>query len=538
MKSEQIGTWDIETDPFEYGQVPRPFCCAFDDGKSVRTWWGRNCIKEAAKVMKRFHGYIYAHNGGNFDFVYFGEAVGFRKLCDPKTKEEGKPMMIKKRIASFAYGNAVFQDSYLLVPTALKAFAKQEIDYRKLHRTRRDKHRAEILDYLRSDVRNLRAYVLEAIEEYGFGLTLAGRAFSILKKRFGLAPPRTDENYDSSFREFYYGGRCQAFRLGEVPFPVRVFDINSAYPRAMMDEHPFGVANRFSIRLPKREKILQRSFVRFVGESDGALPVRTKQGIAFPEAKGEFKATGWELAKGLELKRVKVKKVLGVWTFPETVSFREFVNHYYQGRLEAKAAGDKVKDLLFKLVLNSLYGRFALNPRTFRDIQITAYDDNPGEGWEIVTEYPDSGFTIWGKKREVYGNAFFNVATAASITGWVRAYMLEALSLVRDPVYCDTDSIMARSMGRLRVGPGLGDWKDEGTLDPLWIAGKKLYAGQGRDGTWKTASKGVDLSWQQIRRVAQGATVTHRFDAPNLSLLSNVTWIERRIKRADLRVAV
>jgi hypothetical protein len=112
-----------------------------------------------------------------------------------------------------------------------------------------------------------------------------------------------------------------------------------------------------------------------------------------------------------------------------------------------------------------------------------------------------------------------NVATAASITGYVRAALFKDLSAVQTPLYCDTDSISAESVGGLSMGPKLGQWKLELECDAYAIAGKKLYAFRSAvDGSWKIASKGVTLTADEIIRIARGEKITYAPHVPTYSI--------------------
>jgi hypothetical protein len=129
---------------------------------------------------------------------------------------------------------------------------------------------------------------------------------------------------------------------------------------------------------------------------------------------------------------------------------------------------------------------------------------------------------------------FYNVATAASVTGFVRAYLFRALSAASGAIYCDTDSIAARDLSRLDFGKDLGQWKDEGTYDRFAIAGKKLYAfhksstseiydPREKNPNWKIASKGVNLSSDPsapeiITIVANGGTHRALPQSPTYSI--------------------
>ncbi len=147
-----------------------------------------------------------------------------------------------------------------------------------------------------------------------------------------------------------------------------------------------------------------------------------------------------------------------------------------------------------------------------------------------------------------------NVATAASITGYVRAMLLRASHENGGAIYCDTDSLMLKSIKNIPCSDKLGDWKLELTMDStvkkgirkaiehdsgVWLAGKKLYAAYGMnpkgEWKWKIASKGVKLSPERIISVAKGKMETMIFDAPTFSLFSKPKFITREIRRADKR---
>jgi hypothetical protein len=52
-------------------------------------------------------------------------------------------------------------------------------------------------------------------------------------------------------------------------------------------------------------------------------------------------------------------------------TFAEFVDYYYPLKVKAKFDKDKLAEIMYKLVLNSAYGKFALNPRKFKSWKLT-----------------------------------------------------------------------------------------------------------------------------------------------------------------------
>jgi hypothetical protein len=576
-----IAVCDVETDPFKKFRSPQPFLAGWFDGKRTRTFWGKNCIRDCWKSMrKELRGYyIYWHNGGKFDARYFMPYLHKAKaVCKP----------IKGRMARFDLPDGTqFRDSYCLLPVPLKATGqKVEIDYRKFERHCREKHREEIMRYFKVDLTVPYEKVKEFVELYGFGMTMAGRTFDQLKKNFGIDPPKTNEFHDKGFRRYYYGGRVEFFRLGRCPGKYKLIDINSAYPNAMLQKHAFGLEFHATEKLPKNESVLQTCFVRFIGRSRGGLPFRGLDGsLSFLPHDGEFFVTGWEFVAARSAGAVQVREVVECLRPLECRDFSGFVNYFYKQKREAVKGSSE--ELFAKLFLNSAYGRFALNPREFRDVMMTDYAEEPEENeasrkkikkyvkakhpgirgeafrllcadywagfdgkWERANDFEDIGVSIWERACEVRSNGFFNVATAASITGCVRAHMFESLRRVKNPVYCDTDSIICEDTGKLPLGAGLGEWKleAESTRGGVHIAGKKLYAFElapayRKNGKkWKLASKGVKLTAEEIVRVARGEVVKSTLIAPTFSLFttrsvkgSKQDFITRTVRRDDQR---
>jgi hypothetical protein len=153
--------------------------------------------------------------------------------------------------------------------------------------------------------------------------------------------------------------------------------------------------------------------------------------------------------------------------------------------------------------------------------------------------------------------SFYNVSTAASITGCVRAFLMRSIAKCSGVLYTDTDSLIARDVSGLEIGNELGQWKLEKTCDAVWIGGKKLYCAHASNakeieakaaaesdegkkqkllkGIYKTASKGVRLSVPDLISVCEGEERSYSFDAPNYSPFSKPGFTTRKIVRADKR---
>jgi DNA polymerase type B, organellar and viral len=304
---------------------------------------------------------------------------------------------------------------------------------------------------------------------------------------------------------------------------------------------------------------IEQCLISLSGVSEGALPFRElDNSLIFPRDKQErqYYVTGWEVKKALELKLLKISKVLKVHHFPTTHNFRGYIEHFYKERLEAKKKGDKAGDLFAKLFMNSCYGKFASDPSKYNDFMIInseRLEVMSLKGWKPYKPWGDGRWLCY-QPQPVERHWYYNIATAASITGYVRAGLLDDLNAASGLLYCDTDSISAESVNKLKLGPALGEWKLELECDEYAIAGKKTYAFRSAfdqqwnekeklyeypKGAYKIACKGVDLDASEIIRASKGETVlyepevpTYSITRPNPVLINRTVSLTARVQHA------
>ena len=524
----RIAVLDFETDPFLYGRIPEPFTCGVYDGEYYQDFWGDDCADQLAEyIREELQNYtIYAHNGGKFDFYFLMEHL----------EEDLK--IIGGRIAKCKIGEATLTDSYLILPLSLSAYQKDEIDYKIFEYGERDKpkNKKAILAYQKSDCIYLYEWVSKFINRFGKKLTLAGTAFNELKKT-EYEPKSTNEYYDDVFRQFYYGGRVQTFKTGEIEGDYTYIDINSAYPYAMLFEHPYDSKYIEKIKIPNDDE-WGGYFAHIKAISKGALPFRNpddnKLYFYMDDISRDYFVTGWEILAGLKTGTLEIIKIHRVYVHERKKNFSEYVNKFYEEKLQSKLNGDKDNELFSKLMLNSCYGKFGQDGRQFKDYQLLPFncvpEDYKPEGeneWSLYAEH-ETGFCIWEKPAPV--DRFYNVATAASITGFVRAYLWEAICSSENPIYCDTDSLMCEKFHG-KLGNELGQWKIEAELDQLYIGGRKFYAVHDKENDeWKTACKGARLSAEQIiNTIKHNEPFVWKKDAPSYSLRFGARFLERKI---------
>lgn len=517
-KDVQIAVIDAETDPFAIGRTDiKPFIWGFYDGSQYQQF---DDTSDLVEFLEDYDGIVYAHNGGKFDFHFMSAYF----------PEYAEIMVINGRIAKIQLGACELRDSWLILPMPLAAYKKDDFDYTLMERGTRDifANRQKIETYLKADCVYLFELVSRFVMEYGPNLTLAGTAMKVWKELSPVPVPETDVDFYDAFAPYYYGGRVQCFEQGIIDSTFNVYDINSAYPFAMMQQHPYSSNfSRVAGYVPKAD------FYRLTCISRGAFPYRTIDGgLSFPNVDEirEYTITGWEYSAAIETKTILDCTILESTTFCGHVEFSSYINKFFDLRMEATAKGDDGGRLIYKLLMNSLYGKFAANPGNYKNYTIVTSEEAEefiSAGWEFGGMLGE--WTLLQADLEPDQEHYYNVATGASITGYVRAMLWRAIHNSDRVIYCDTDSIAVVGEAAVDCGKALGQWKDEGEYIRAGIAGKKLYAFESASGEHKTASKGVKLGFEEIMKVAKGGTVVYHPPAPTFSVRKPPTQTSRRV---------
>jgi len=311
-----------------------------------------------------------------------------------------------------------------------------------------------------------------AVEEYmrfvkanhlgSLALTTPGQAVKAYRTRFMTAPltvhriPRIMLLERSS----YHGGRTEAFYLGKVPAsPVWYLDVNSMYPHIMKTNtfpcQLLGVwnspTNVRTYQLLQKREVLARCRVE---TPEPCIPVAGER-VTFPIGTMDTVLAGPEFRYCWE--HGYVKKIYQIVTYRRGNPFEEYIDYFWKLRCAAKEREDRVYDYFCKLMMNSLYGKFAqINP------VYEEFDAVPGEadGLTALIHGSDgrkeSRLTFAGKtwvkvgERPAY-HSFFPLASW--VTSAARAYLWELIKQAgRENVYyCDTDSLFVNEMGYRRL---------------------------------------------------------------------------------------
>lgn len=549
-KIKNLAVFDFETDPFKHGRKPEPFSVGYYNGVDYVEMWGDEVAERIVNFIREIKEptIIYAHNGGKFDFIYLLRYLR-ADLGEGQLGFQGDGRILRCYI-----GNCELRDSWGIIPEPLRrAGVKLDIDYDKLERDVRETHREEILKYLKQDCVTLYELVEAFHHEFGDRLTIGGTAMKEIKKRHEF--DQANESFDNAYRSFYFGGRCQVLEPGVHHGRFIMVDINSAYSYAMASiNHPIGTTYTVGQRITKNT-----DFAIIQAKNWGALPSRTKTGISFDLEAGTFYATIHEINAGLDTGTLEIERVIETRSFIKKGNFADFINHFQEAKVKADLAGDRIHRDFYKRVNNSGYGKFAQNAGDFNDYCLTHIseacpqprlhsgmtDEQKKDAWSPKTRCAE--YIIWAKPSKM--RTYYNVATAASITGATRSFLLRGFAVSKRPMYGDTDSIICEEfygdMHDTRLGAwkleklGLEEFDHKKAFDfatTVAIAGKKMYAMYRGDGyePVKMASKGCRLNGWDILELAEGGHITYENQAPTFKINGDAQFITRRLRNTAL----
>lgn len=456
---------------------------------------------------------IYAHNGGKFDHIFLlgwlrlhADEFGFEIIS---VQSRIQRLEVWRKDTDRKKLSWAFVDSFSIIPLSLakacKTFGLSEADSKRVINYDLDENDESWQTYGIQDVVSLYK-ILETfhklIHSLGgeVGLTAPSTSMRLFMRRYLKRIIHRHKHFkgcDGTCREKdceraiyrlcngtchgclhhwfmsgYYGGRTEVFiKYGKG---LRYYDINSSYPRAMLELMPVG--QKVELIKPTLEKC--RDFARqgYIGtlECEVFIPRTCKIPPLPYRHDGKLKFTighmedVWGLAE-LELlyepevngKIVSIKKA--VFIKGEKI-FADMVEDIYAYRdKKSKKYVDDGLSFICKLILNSLYGKFGMSPK--RDSII--FVDKPNGEQEPYGAMPANGNSV---EEEIIWKLPYFVDTeymipqiAKHITDLARIRlfygMLHVMRKGGKVFYIDTDSM--RINCEIEEGTGLGEWKEE-----------------------------------------------------------------------------
>lgn len=382
----------------------------------------------------------------------------------------------------------IIYDSLKILPFSVEAIAKGfnlpisklEIDYNEKREIGHILTPQEI-DYLRNDVEIMSRALLTLFNQDLRQMTQGSNALYdykkiVGKKNFSKWFPIPD--YDFDVRQSYKGGftYCDPRRQGQDIGEGIVLDVNSLYPSVMYYQPlPYGEGIFFEGKYEpdKLYNLYVQMFTCQFELKENYIPtIQLKNNLSFmPTAylssSEDEEVTMCLTSVDLELffEHYHVYNITwhSGWKFKSTTGlFKEYIDKWNAVKMESTLNGNKAMRTLAKLMLNALYGKFALNPNVQSKIP-----------------YYDNGIIKYTLGEKETRNPIY-IPVGTFITAWARHKTITSAQKVYDRfLYADTDSlhlIGTEIPKGLEVDPvKLGAWKHESTFTRARFVRQKTY---------------------------------------------------------------
>ena len=400
-------------------------------------------------------------------------------------------------------------DSLKIIPLKVREIAKAfDLPIEKEHIDYNDYTIDEKrLEYVHHDVQIV-SMALKFFKDNGFNrMTIGSNSYHEYMDNVPMSKalfPMLDEEWLETWRNAYRGGRSQVnpIHANKILHSVNRYDINSMYPYTMADcQMPYG--KPIKLDKPNQYKFELYHVKIMFDLKDGHLPTLLKKSGLF--AMGDSYYIETDGVEEMYISNVDLELVyrhynviyieyLEIYGFKTTdVLFKEFIEHYYT--LKSKSKGGM--RLLYKLILNNLYGKFGSKPKGKN--KIPNIDEN-GLYWTFSEEHS-------------MGRYYLPVAIA--VTSWAHKLIDDAIMTTGYDkfVYCDTDSI--HTLGTLPDSMvdahELGKFKLEATEEISKYIRQKCYIYK-ENGSWSICCAGMTDSLKEYLVREYGDDVINVFD--------------------------
>ena len=492
------------------------------------------CIKSL--LLRKYRGYvIYLHNFAGFDGIFLLKRIAVLSPNADIIMKDNKIISLKVKYFNSQY-TITFRDSFLILPSSLQKLAisfdvpmkihfpillPNEVDlkysgafpdfkyFKKIKlleylelKSNFEKEgapwvlRTEVKKYCERDVETLYQVIMKFSESV-FSMfrvnvlnypTISSLSFAIFRTIYlkdSKLPILTGELYNF-IRKAYTGGAVDVFK----PYARHVYryDVNSLYPFIMKGfEMPVGnatyIEGDFSIldknkvyfveaevKTPKNlnNPLLQTRIKNKLGEQFTASPLGSWTGV---HTSAEIKA-----AKALGYKF----KFLRAVSFDKAKVFSEFVDFFFNLKQNSERGSSNY--VIAKFFLNSLSGRFALDPNLDKHLFANTYEVaellKSKNIKSLIPLTDDINLLSYSESEieSVLKSPNVSIAISALITSMARVWMYQFKD--KNTIYTDTDSIDTTVLLNPKwIGYGLGQFKLENVFEEAVYLAPKVHGG-------------------------------------------------------------
>lgn len=487
VKTRKFVAFDLEWVP---GRMDLRLIGVFDPARGYRHYSTVHQFFTKEFTDKNRGRWFYAHFGGRFDASFFVSYLVANRIEARFMFSGSMAVMIKVKFNGMTF---VIIDSGRLLPASLKDIGKAigmakggPEDEGLKEDFFANASIWDLIKYNQQDCEILWQAIYEfqnRVRDLGSDLqvTLASTAMNLFRRKYLKRDIKTDDWVNKRARESYFASRVEIFQ--KYVSNGKMFDLNSSFPYAMTFPCP-GEVDRIRMRdrspliLPENPAAIFIADVEFIVPEQYLTPVpyRHDDGrVFFPVGRWRQWLTSIDIE---ELLRIG-GKILDCYSsvhFEPFTDLGAYANDLYNRR---KAASDPTDKLVFKLLLNSLYGKFAESEEK-QTVLVNPHSDE--------TDKLDPDFQImpgvW-VAPEMAKVSHVHVPISSHITAIARRSLYSYLERAGDIYYCDTDSIVTTA--DLPTGDELGALKLEDTGEGIFIQPKVYRFGK------KVRAKGFSL---------------------------------------------
>lgn len=477
------GLYNIETDEFDHGTDLDAFFERFRkksrtvyfhnlkfDGEFILYWLFKNGYEyydETRKLPERTFTTLISDTGQWYTI----------RVCMRRTKSQVVLLTIN--------------DSMKLLPFSVDRIAKSfkldmmkgTIDYTRYREPGYTPTDHEV-EYVKNDVAIVATALKHLFIENMTAITIGANALKDYKRVFGeknFERHFPSPEYDRDIRKSYRGGFTYLnpkYANREIGAGV-VLDVNSLYPYVMYDRPmPIGEGVFYEGEYaPVDDYPLYVQMIKCQFDlKPGHIPT-----IQIKTASMYFNPVEYVTTSGREeitlcMTSVDLKlffdhyhvyniEYLGGWQFHATEGlFDDYIDKWTAAKSKAKIEENSGLYILAKLMLNSLYGKFATNPNV--KAKVPVYDPEHGFVHLKIVEQDD--------RAPVY------LPVGTFITAYAREITIRTAQSVYDRfIYADTDSLHLTGVempGNIEIdGARLGAWDHEFTFEKAFFVRSKTY---------------------------------------------------------------
>lgn len=447
------------------------------DGHRFRWYKTINAFLDGELTKENRGKRFYAHAGGLADMLFVLEKLADRPEFRVSASFSGSSAIIVR--VSKGKHSWVFCDSLWLLKGSLAEIGKV------LGMQKGDVHfdessMEELIEYNEQDCRILweaiNRFENEILELGGeLRMTLASCAMFLFRKKYLKREIYTNSLLNERSRKSYFASRVELFEYESEEGCY--FDINSSFPYAMTKPCP-GSVERTSYRIIE-SRLSEEEYI-FLADVEvevpemylPPLPFRHKTSVYFPTGRWRSWFTNIDIELLLR-KGGKIHAVHKVIEFEPIMDLADYAHDLYNKRMEAKEKGWDFSSMTYKILLNSLYGKFAedehkqellLHPESTPCTHEEKCPIIEATGRPECVDMLFPGAFLRETNREI---PHAHVPLSAHITSRARATLYDHMD-GNGPLYCDTDGF-GTPRKDLHTSPELGGLK----LEYHWGAKEK-----------------------------------------------------------------